>query len=125
MSTTTAPASLSARRRSAVGALLGLLAWLALIIAPIAAQAMTRIDPGVPGAIICSVNKADDTSGQKAAMSHCQLCTLAQQSVGLPPLVAQDIPLPAVHADLGARPAETPPARAPPRAHPPRAPPLS
>jgi len=125
MSKTTLPTMLSVRRRCPVGALLAVMAWLALLIAPVAAQAMTRIDPGVPGAIICSVNKSGDTSGQKAAMTHCQLCTLAQQSVGLPPLVAQAVPLLAIHAHLGARPAEIPPARAPPRAHPPRAPPLS
>jgi hypothetical protein len=125
MSMTTAPVSLSARRHSAVGALLGLLAWLALIIAPIAAQAMTRIDPGLPGATICSINKAPGTESGPAMASHCPLCTLAQQAV--------DVPQPVVVAPLTVRVLGfvSPPSSALDpvdkeyRGHPPRAPPLA
>ena len=104
---------------------MALVAWLAMLIAPVAAQAMMRIDTGVPGAVICSVNKSGDTGDQKAAMPHCQLCTLAQQAVDVPDLAA-DAPAPqAIDMAQDSRPSDAPPARAPPRAHPPRAPPLS
>lgn len=75
-------------RRPTFGILVALLAWLALFIAPVAAQAMTRIDPGVPGAVICSVNKSSDTGSGGAFVPHCQLCTLAQQPLDAPPRVA-------------------------------------
>ncbi len=125
MSKTNAPSLHLLRRRPLVGAMLAVLAWVALLVAPVAAQAMTRIDPGVPGAIICSVNKAADAGDGKALSPHCQLCTLAQQAVEV---------LAALHSNAAAVPAgspfvvaaaEAPPSRAPPRAHPPRAPPLS
>ena len=116
---------LPVNRRSAVGALLGLLAWFALLIAPVAAQAMTRIDPGVPGAIICSVNKAPGNESGKSAAPHCQLCMLAQQAVDAPPPVAEAALLvrllgPALPAALAVAPS---PDIYP--GHPPRAPPLS
>ena len=125
MSKTSASARLPARRRSAAGALLSLLAWLALLIAPVAAQAMTRIDPGVPGAIICSVNKAPGNESGKSVAPHCQLCTLAQQAVDLPLLVAPSAVLQQTFVQPTSRLAGAPLSRAPPRANPPRAPPLS
>lgn len=73
------------RQRSLTGGVLALLAWFALLLAPVAAQAMTRIDPGVPGATICSINKAPGTESGKSAAPHCPLCTLAQQAVVAPP----------------------------------------
>lgn len=116
---------LPVNRRSAAGALLALLAWLALLVAPVAAQAMSRIDPGVPGAIICSVNKAPGNESGKSAAPHCQLCTLAQQAVDAPPPVAEVALLvrlfgPALPAALAVAPS---PDIYP--GHPPRAPPLS
>lgn len=113
------------RRRSTVGALLALLAWLALFLAPVAAQAMTRIDSGLPGAVICSAGKSAQQEGGKAtAASHCQACTLAQQVADTRATpetggVSAETAVPPV-----GRPADVPPAHAPPRAHPPRAPPL-
>jgi hypothetical protein len=76
------------RQRSLTGGVLALFAWFALLLAPVAAQAMTRVDPGVPGALICSVNKAPGTESGKSAASHCPLCTLAQQAFVAPPSLA-------------------------------------
>jgi len=101
------------------------MAWLVLSAAPVLAQAMTRIDSGLPGAVVCSAGKAAQQEGGKAtAASHCQACTLAQQAVDMPPMPERG----GVSAETAAPPvgrlADTPPARAPPRAHPPRAPPV-
>lgn len=108
------------------GAWLATLAWLALLVAPVAAQAMTRIDAGVPGAVICSANKvAGKDGGKAAAMHHCQACTLAQQAVDTASAAPDAVPAFAGAAAITIRATDTPPSRAPPRAHPPRAPPLS
>ncbi len=124
MSRTSQPSSAVSRRRALPGALLALLAWLALLVAPIAAQAMTRIDAGVPGAIICSVNKAASKEGGKAVVQHCQLCTLAQQSVDTP-VAVPDLVLTIGVVGVVGLPAVTPTPRfdSSPRP-PPRAPPL-
>ena len=125
MSKTSASTRLPSRRRSAAGALLSLLAWFALLIAPVAAQAMMRIDPGVPGAIICSVNKAPGNESGKSAAPHCQLCTLAQQAVDAPPPVAEPALLVRLLSlALPAALAVAPSTDAYP-GHPPRAPPLA
>jgi hypothetical protein len=125
MSKTNAPSLHLLRRRPLAGALLSVLAWVALLVAPVAAQAMTRIDPGVPGAIICSVNKAADAGDGKAFVPHCQLCTLAQQAVEVP-AASSGIAVPVLNeSPVTAAAADAPPSRAPPRAHPPRAPPIS
>lgn len=113
------------RRRSTVGALLALLAWLALFLAPVAAQAVTRIDPGVPGALICSVNKAPGTESGKSAAPHCPLCTLAQQAAVAPPPLAGAV---LVVRPLGSVLPAEPLIRSAADAHrgpPPRAPPLA
>jgi len=121
----TAP-SLLPGRQSLAGGVLGLLAWLVLLLAPVAAQAMTRIDPGVPGAALCSAKQAGEQGGETALAPHCPLCTLAQQVVDLPPVAAGGaMPMPATSTVRLVEVSATPPARAPPRANPPRAPPLS
>ena len=125
MSKTSAPSLHLLRRRPLAGAMLAVLAWVALLVAPVAAQAMTRIDPGVPGAIICSVNKAADAGDGKALSPHCQLCTLAQQAVEVPAALHSNTAAVPTSSPVVVVAAEAPPSRAPPRAHPPRAPPLS
>jgi hypothetical protein len=55
------------RRRPFAGACLALAAWLALLLAPIAAQAMTRIDTGVPSAVICSAGKTGSSRAARSA----------------------------------------------------------
>ncbi|MBU3694957.1 MAG: DUF2946 domain-containing protein [Rhodocyclaceae bacterium] len=117
---------LTPSRRPLAGACLGLLAWLALLVSPIAAQAMTRIDTGLPGAVICSANKtADKADGKLAAVHHCQACTLAQQAVDTPSASSERALAVETAGPPAPRAADTPPSRAAPRAHPPRAPPLS
>lgn len=118
-------ASLPLYRRSLTGGLLAVFAWLALLVAPVVAQAMTQIDTGVPGAVICSAGKSAGKDGGKLAAPHCQLCTLAQQAVDTPSAAPDDFRFVAVAAALTIRATDTPPSRAPPRAHPPRAPPFS
>jgi len=115
----------SGARRPTFGILVALLAWLALFIAPVAAQAMTRIDPGVPGAVICSVNKSSETGGDGAFVPHCQLCTLAQQAIDSPPPPAEAVL--AVSVLGSALPTATAPDPSPysDPGHPPRAPPLA
>jgi hypothetical protein len=113
------------RGRSLTGGVLAFVAWLALLVAPVAAQAMMRIDTGVPGAVICSVNKASEQDGGKLVAPHCQLCTLAQQAVDASTPSADSTFSLSAGTTVSTRPADTPPSRAPPRAHPPRAPPLA
>ena len=115
----------SPRCRSLIGGVLGCVAWLALLVAPIAAQAMMRIDPGVPGAVICSASKVGSEESGKLATPQCQLCTVAQQAIDDATPSARGIVLLPAEITGSARPTETPIARALPRAHPPRAPPLA
>ena len=113
------------RQGSLTGGVLALLAWLALLLAPVAAQAMTRIDPGVPGALICSVNKAPATESGKSAAPHCPLCTLAQQAVvASPPPAGAALVVRRLGSALPADPVVRPAPDAC-RGPPPRAPPLA